>query len=81
MLKLTNRASESHETYTYLSKVYEESSKIVDDMLTKKYVDGESSGMVHEIENHVDTARVAKGIRSEIVHERLKNGINLGLKN
>jgi len=36
MLKLTNRASESHETYTYLSKVYEESSKIVDDMLTKK---------------------------------------------
>jgi len=44
-------------------------------------VDGESSGMVHEIENHVDTAGGAKGIRSEIVHERVKNGINLGLKN
>ncbi|XP_058785000.1 protein FAR1-RELATED SEQUENCE 5-like [Vicia villosa] len=47
MIKLTNRASESHETYTFLSKVYEESSKIIDDMLAKEYVDEKSSGMVH----------------------------------
>ena len=69
MVKLTNKASETHETYTFLSKVYEESSKIIDDMLAKKYVDGESGGMVHvsisvandEIDN-VDTVGMAKGI-------------------
>ncbi|WJX62436.1 hypothetical protein P8452_47433 [Trifolium repens] len=30
MVKLTNRASETHEGYTFLSKVYEESNKIID---------------------------------------------------
>ncbi|CAK8544078.1 unnamed protein product [Lathyrus sativus] len=71
MIKLTNRAFESHETYTFLSKVYEESNKIVDDMLTKKYVDIESSGKVHvsisienkEIDNKADTTCGAKGIK------------------
>ncbi|XP_024626876.2 protein FAR1-RELATED SEQUENCE 5-like [Medicago truncatula] len=73
LLKLTNRASESHETYTFLSKVYEESSKIVNDMLSKKYLDGESSGMVHvsisiandEVDNNIDTVGKAKGIKTK----------------
>ena len=69
-LSWPNKASETHETYTFLSKVYEESNKIIDDMLAKKYVDGgESGGMVHvsisiandEIDN-VDTVGMAKGI-------------------
>ncbi|CAK8574551.1 unnamed protein product [Lathyrus sativus] len=70
IIKLINRALESYETYTFLSKVYEESSKIVDDMLAKKYVNGESSGMVHvfisitndKVDN-VDTVGMAKGIK------------------
>lgn len=47
MVKLTNKASESHETYTFLSKVYEESTKIIEDMLAKKPTDGESIEMCH----------------------------------
>ena len=73
LLKLTNRASEFHETYTFLSKVYEESSKIVNDMLSKKYPDGESSGMVHvsisiandEVDNNKDIVGKAKGIKTK----------------
>ncbi|XP_024625265.1 protein FAR1-RELATED SEQUENCE 5-like [Medicago truncatula] len=70
-IKLANRASESHETYTFLSKVYEESSKIVEDMLANKCVDGESSGMVQvtislgndKTQNNVETVVKAKGIK------------------
>ncbi|KAK2358454.1 protein FAR1-RELATED SEQUENCE [Trifolium repens] len=60
MVKLTNRASETHEGYTFLSKVYEESNKIID-MLAKKPMDEESIGMCHvsiSIENGE-----AKGIK------------------
>ena len=45
MVKLTNKASESHETWSFLYKVYEESNKIIDDMLAKKSKDGEPIGM------------------------------------
>uniref|UniRef100_A0A1S2Y170 Protein FAR1-RELATED SEQUENCE 5-like n=2 Tax=Cicer arietinum TaxID=3827 RepID=A0A1S2Y170_CICAR len=71
MIKLTNRASESHESYVFLSKVYEESNKIIDDMLAKIYVNEESSRMIHvsisiandEIDNNLDTLGCAKGIK------------------
>ena len=63
MVKLTNRGSETHETYRFLSKVYEESSKIVEDMLANKRTGGESIGTCHvsisitngEIDNNVNT--------------------------
>jgi hypothetical protein len=71
MIKLTNKSSETHETYTFMSKVCEESSKIIDDMLAKKHVDGELDGEVHvsisigndEIDN-VDTVGMARGIKA-----------------
>lgn len=44
-VKLTNRASESHETYTFLYKVYEESNKMINDMLAKKSMEGKTIGM------------------------------------
>jgi zinc finger SWIM domain-containing protein 3 len=88
MIKLANRASESHETYTFLSKVYEESSKIVEDMLAKKCVDGESSGMVQvtvslgndkEKEASMETVVKAKGIKkrdcSRSTKKRVKSWI------
>ncbi|WJX50229.1 hypothetical protein P8452_36563 [Trifolium repens] len=54
-----------------MSKVCEESNKIIDDMLAKKYVDGELDGEVHvsisigndEIDN-VDTVGMARGIKA-----------------
>jgi zinc finger SWIM domain-containing protein 3 len=45
MVKLANGASVTHETCSYLSKVYEESSKIVENMLAKNSMDKESIGM------------------------------------
>ncbi|GAU41201.1 hypothetical protein TSUD_26260 [Trifolium subterraneum] len=71
MIKLINKASGDHETYTFLSKVSEESNKIIDDILAKKHVDGEVSGVVHvsisiandEIENNVDTVGRPVGIK------------------
>jgi zinc finger SWIM domain-containing protein 3 len=70
MIRLINKASGDHETYTFLSKVSEESNKIIDDILAKRRVDGESSGVVHvsisiandEIDN-VDMVGMAKGIK------------------
>ncbi|WJX30659.1 hypothetical protein P8452_19175 [Trifolium repens] len=66
MVRLTNKASKSHETCTFLSKVYEESHKIIDDMLAKKFVGGESLEMCHapvaidneKNDNNVDTVDV-----------------------
>jgi len=66
MVKLANKASKSHETYTFLSKVYEESDKIIDDMLAKKFVGVESIEMCHvsipiameKIDNNVHTLDV-----------------------
>ena len=66
MVKLINRASKSHETYTFLSKVFEESDKIIDDMLAKKFVGVESIEMCHvsipiameKIDNNVHTLDV-----------------------
>jgi len=85
MIKLTNKASETHETCTFLSQVFEESSKIIDDMLGKKYVDGESGGMVHvsisianDETDNVDTVGMTKGIKKHIVHAIRKNNIILG---
>jgi zinc finger SWIM domain-containing protein 3 len=71
MIRLINKASGDHETYTFLSKVSEESNKIIDDILAKRRVDGESSGVVHvsisiandEIEKNVDTVGGAAGIK------------------
>ncbi|KAK2414888.1 hypothetical protein QL285_037425 [Trifolium repens] len=71
MIKLINKASCDHETYTFLSKVSEESNKIIDDILEKRRVDGESSGVVHvsisiandEIENNVENVGVPAGIK------------------
>ncbi|WJX88171.1 hypothetical protein P8452_70284 [Trifolium repens] len=71
LIKLINKASGDHETYTFLSKVSEESNKIIDDILAKRRVDGESSGVVHVsisiandlIENNVDTVGGAAGIK------------------
>jgi hypothetical protein len=81
-VKLSNRASESHETYTFLSKVYEESHKIVEDMLTKKSMDGESIGMSHvsisianeKTDQNVDTVDLggAKAIKSRDCLDRTK---------
>jgi hypothetical protein len=55
-----------------MSKVCEESNKIIDDMLAKKYVDGELDGEVHvsisigndEIDN-VATVGMARGIKAQ----------------
>ncbi|XP_058721616.1 protein FAR1-RELATED SEQUENCE 5-like [Vicia villosa] len=66
MVKLIHKASKSHETYTFLSKVYEESDKTIDDMLTKKFVGGESLETRHasvsigneKIDNNVETVDV-----------------------
>ncbi|CAL5201418.1 unnamed protein product [Lathyrus oleraceus] len=66
MVKLINKASESHETYTFLSKVYEESDKTIDDMSAKRFVGGESLEMRHasisigneKINNNVETVDV-----------------------
>ncbi|XP_039686277.1 protein FAR1-RELATED SEQUENCE 5-like [Medicago truncatula] len=93
LLKLINRASESHETYTFLSKVYEESNKTVNDMLSKKYLDGESSGMVHvsisiandEVDNNIDTVGKAKGIKTKDcppikLHNQAKQAMELNIK-
>ena len=73
MVKLTNKASESHETWSFLYKVYEESNKIIDDMLTKKSKDGEPIEMCQvsilivkeQIENTVKPIDLggAKGIK------------------
>jgi hypothetical protein len=67
VIKLTNKASGTQEAYTFFSKVCEEADKIIDDMLTKKNVDGESSGMAHvsiSIANdEIDTIGMAKGIK------------------
>ncbi|GAU23100.1 hypothetical protein TSUD_184010 [Trifolium subterraneum] len=75
MVKLINRASETHETYTFMSKVYEESGKIVENMLAKKSTDVESIGIPHvsisistgEIDNNVDTIDVGgpRGIKKK----------------
>jgi hypothetical protein len=67
MIKLTNKSSETHETYTFMSKVCEESSKIIDDMLAKKHVDGEVHVSISigndEIDN-VATVGMARGIKA-----------------
>jgi zinc finger SWIM domain-containing protein 3 len=71
MLKLTNKSSETHETYTFMSKVCEESGKIIDDMLAKKHVDGELDGEVRvsisigkdEIDN-METVGMTRGIKA-----------------
>ncbi|CAI8583438.1 unnamed protein product [Vicia faba] len=66
IVKLINKASESHETYTFLSKVYEESDRTIDYMLAKKFVAGESLDMRHasmsigneKIDSNVETVDV-----------------------
>ncbi|CAJ2638775.1 unnamed protein product [Trifolium pratense] len=73
MVKLINKASKSHETYAFLSKVYEETDKIIDDMLAKKFVGGESLELCHasvsigneKNDNNMDTVDVGgeKGIK------------------
>ncbi|CAJ2663636.1 unnamed protein product [Trifolium pratense] len=81
MIKLINKASVDHETYTFLSKVSEESNKIIDDILEKKHVDKEASGVVHvsisiandEIENNVDTVGGAADIKKrDCSHKKKK---------
>ncbi|KAJ1417260.1 FAR1-related protein [Sesbania bispinosa] len=73
MIKLTDKASQSHETYTFLSKVCEESNKIIDVMLAKKSMGGESIGKCdvsisianEKIDNNVNNIDFggAKGIK------------------
>lgn len=46
MIRLINKVSETHETYTFLSKYFEASNNIIDDMLAKNYMDEESNGTV-----------------------------------
>lgn len=74
MVNLTNRAYKSHETYMFLSKVIEESKKIVEEMLrTRSYLNEESENPCQvsilirnqENESNVDTNNSggAKGIK------------------
>jgi len=66
MVKLINRASETHETYSFLSTVYEESNKIVENMLAKNSMDEGSIGILivstsisgGEIKSNMDTIDV-----------------------
>jgi zinc finger SWIM domain-containing protein 3 len=67
MIKLTNKSSETHETYTFMSKVCEESSKIIDDMLAKKHVDGEvhvSISIGNDEIYNVATVGMTRGIKA-----------------
>jgi len=78
---MINKACESHKTYIFLFNAYEKSNKIIDEMLAKKFMDGEEIKMYivyilftnHKINNNVNTVdcgEVRDTRRSEMVDAR-----------